>query len=117
MANVYAGDCVAVMHPSVYAVLRQTLVGNNTAAKMLIEGYRDEQYLADEIRVIVSTRVPTDSILIGDFSELIIAQWGANELDRDLTTKRASAGVVLRSFSYIDFAVAHKEAFVLVKKA
>ncbi|MEL5215071.1 phage major capsid protein [Serratia bockelmannii] len=117
IANVYAGDCVAVMHPSVYAVLRQTLVGNNTAAKMLIEGYRDEQYLADEIRVIVSTRVPTDSILIGDFSELIIAQWGANELDRDLTTKRASAGVVLRSFSYIDFAVAHKEAFVLVKKA
>ncbi|MGP2831158.1 phage major capsid family protein [Serratia marcescens] len=117
IANVYAGDCVAVMHPSVYAALRQIPMAGNTAAKMLIEGYRDEQYLADEIRVIVSTRVPTDSILIGDFSELIIAQWGANELDRDLTTKRASAGVVLRSFSYIDFAVAHKEAFVLVKKA
>ncbi|WP_439090407.1 phage major capsid protein [Serratia bockelmannii] len=117
MANVYAGDCVAVMHPSVYAALRQIPMAGNTAAKMLIEGYRDEQYLADEIRVIVSTRVPADSILIGDFSELIIAQWGANELDRDLTTKRASAGVVLRSFSYIDFAVAHKEAFVLVKKA
>lgn len=117
MANVYAGDCVAVMHPSVYAALRQIPMAANTAAKMLVEGYRDEQYLADEIRVIVSTRIPTDSILIGDFSELIIAQWGANELDRDLTTKRASAGVVLRSFSYIDFAVAHKEAFVLVKKA
>ncbi|WP_274871981.1 phage major capsid protein [Serratia marcescens] len=117
LANVYAGDCVAVMHPSVYAALRQIPMAGNTAAKMLIEGFRDEQYLADEIRVIVSTRVPTDSILIGDFSELIIAQWGTNELDRDLTTKRASAGVVLRSFSYIDFAVAHKEAFVLVKKA
>ncbi|CAH3649030.1 hypothetical protein AI2618V1_1901 [Serratia marcescens] len=117
MANVYAGDCVAVMHPAVYAALRQIPMAGNTAAKMLVEGFRDEQYLADEIRVIVSTRVPTDSILIGDFSELIIAQWGTNELDRDLTTKRASAGVVLRSFSYIDFAVAHKEAFVLVKKA
>ena len=117
MKNVYAGDCVAVMHPSVYAALRQVPMAGNTAAKMLIEGFRDQQYLADEIRVIVSTRVPTDSILIGDFSELIIAQWGTNELDRDLTTKRASAGVVLRSFSYIDFAVAHKEAFVLVKKA
>lgn len=117
MANVYAGDCVAVMHPSVYAALRQIPMAGNTAAKMLVEGYRDEQYLADEIRVIVSTRVPTDSILIGDFSALIIAQWGSNEIDRDLTSKRASAGVVLRSFSYIDFAVAHKEAFVLVKKA
>ncbi|RNW02724.1 hypothetical protein CAG37_023580 [Serratia nematodiphila] len=117
MKNVYAGDCVAVMHPSVYAALRQVPMAGNTAAKMLVEGFRDEQYLADEIRVIVSTRVPTDSILIGDFSELIIAQWGTNELDRDLTTKRASAGVVLRSFSYIDFAVAHKDAFVLVKKA
>ncbi|WP_440490641.1 phage major capsid family protein [Serratia nevei] len=117
IANVYAGDCVAVMHPSVYAALRQIPMAGNTAAKMLIEGYRDEQYLADEIRVIVSTRVPTDSILIGDFSELIIAQWGNVDLDRDTTSKRASAGVVLRSFSYIDFAVAHTNSFVLVKKA
>ncbi|MNT61413.1 Phage capsid family protein [compost metagenome] len=105
------------MHPSVYAALRQVPMAGNTAAKMLIEGYRDEQYLADEIRVIVSTRVPTDSILIGDFSTLILAQWGGVELDRDLTTKRASQGVVLRSFSYMDFAVAHKDAFVLVTKA
>ncbi len=116
-ANVYAGNCVAIMHPSVYAALRQVPMAGNTAAKMLIEGYRDEQYLADEIRVIVSTRVPTDSILIGDFSTLILAQWGGVELDRDLTTKRASQGVVLRSFSYMDFAVAHKDAFVLVTKA
>lgn len=117
LANVYAGNCVAIMHPSVYAALRQVPMAGNTAAKMLIEGYRDEQYLADEIRVIVSTRVPTDSILIGDFSTLILAQWGGVELDRDLTTKRASQGVVLRSFSYMDFAVAHKDAFVLVTKA
>lgn len=116
-ANVYAGNCLAIMHPSVYAALRQVPMAGNTAAKMLIEGYRDEQYLADEIRVIVSTRVPTDSILIGDFSTLILAQWGGVELDRDLTTKRASQGVVLRSFSYMDFAVAHKDAFVLVTKA
>lgn len=116
-ANVYAGNCVAIMHPSVYAALRQVPMAGNTAAKMLIEGYRDEQYLADEIRVIVSTRVPTDAILIGDFSTLILAQWGGVELDRDLTTKRASQGVVLRSFSYMDFAVAHKDAFVLVSKA
>ncbi|MNG54240.1 Phage capsid family protein [compost metagenome] len=116
-SNVYAGNCVAIMHPSVYAALRQVPMAGNTAAKMLIEGYRDEQYLADEIRVIVSTRVPTDSILIGDFSTLILAQWGGVELDRDLTTKRASQGVVLRSFSYMDFAVAHKDAFVLVTKA
>ncbi|MGQ6301827.1 phage major capsid family protein [Serratia sp. IR-2025] len=116
MANVYAGDCVAVMHPSVYFALRQIPMAGNTAAKMLVEGYRDEQYLADEIRVIVSTRVPTDSILIGDFSELIIAQWGSVDLDRDTTSKRASAGVVLRSFSYIDFAVAHTNSFVLLKK-
>lgn len=116
-ANVYAGNCVAIMHPSVYAALRQVPMAGNTAAKMLIEGYRDEQYLADEIRVIVSTRVPTDAILIGDFSTLILAQWGGVELDRDLTTKRASQGVVLRSFSYMDFVVSHTDSFVLVSKA
>ncbi|HAT3694848.1 TPA: hypothetical protein I8549_005193, partial [Serratia marcescens] len=70
MANVYVGDCVAVMHPAVYSSMRQVPMAGNTAAKMLVEGYRDEQYLADEIRVIVSTRVPVDSILIGNFSDL-----------------------------------------------
>lgn len=82
MANVYVGDCVAVMHPAVYSSMRQVPMAGNTAAKMLVEGYRDEQYLADEIRVIVSTRVPVDSILIGNFSDLVLAQWGNVELDR-----------------------------------
>ncbi|HFD3885892.1 phage major capsid protein [Serratia nevei] len=117
MANVYVGDCVAVMHPAVYSSMRQVPMAGNTAAKMLVEGYRDEQYLADEIRVIVSTRVPVDSILIGNFSDLVLAQWGNVELDRDLTSKRASQGVVLRSFAYCDFAVGHKDSFVLIKKA
>ncbi|EPH2854613.1 phage major capsid protein, partial [Serratia marcescens] len=43
MKNVYAGDCVAVMHPSVYAALRQVPMAGNTAAKMLIEGFKNEQ--------------------------------------------------------------------------
>lgn len=35
----------------------------------------------------------------------------------DDTTLRASQGIVLRTFAYIDHAVSHTEAFLVVKMA
>lgn len=117
IANVSVANLTAIVHPSVYSELRQTPVAGNTSAKMMVEGYREDQWLLDEVRVIVSTRVPVDTIVIGDFSEIILAQWEDLVIDRDTTSQRASQGLVLRSFAYIDFAVAHPESFVVISKA
>jgi len=115
-ANVAVENLTAIVHPSVYSQLRQTPVAGNTAAKMMVEGYREDQWLLDEVRVIVSTRVPADTICIGNFDEIILAQWEDLVIDRDTTTQRASQGLVLRSFAYIDYDVAHAESFVVITK-
>lgn len=116
-ANVTIDSVVAVVHPATAAVLRSTLVGANTAAKYMIEGYRFDAYLCDSVRIIESTQVAAGQIVFGDFSNVVIASWGGLAVDRDDTTLRASQGIVLRTFAFIDHAVAHDEAFYVVKLA
>lgn len=116
-ANVRLDSVVAVVHPTTAAALRSTLVGANTAAKYMIEGFRFEAWLCDSVKVIESTQVAAGQIVLGDFSEVILASWGGLAVDRDDTTLRASQGIVLRTFAYIDHAVAHEEAFYVVKLA
>lgn len=116
-ANVRIDNVVAIVHPTTAAVLRSTLVGENTAAKYMIEGFRFEAYLCDSVRVIESTQVVAGSVIFGDFSNVVLASWGGLTVDRDDTTLRASQGIVLRTFAYIDHAVAHAEAFYVMKLA
>jgi len=117
-ANITIDSVVAVVHPATAAVLRSTLVGTNTAAKYMIEGYRFDAYLCDSVRIIESTQVAAGQIIFGDFSTVVIAGWGSGlTVDRDDTTLRASQGIVLRTFAFIDHAVAHDEAFYVVKLA
>lgn len=111
--NVDINRCVAIVHPSMLAKLRQTAVLNNTAAVAMVAGHRYDMWLNDELRVIESTFVAADTILIGDFSELIFANWNeGQELDFDDTTYRAAQTIAIRSFQYLDVAIAHEEAFV-----
>lgn len=111
--NVDINRCVAIVHPSMLAKLRQTAVLNNTAAVSMVAGHRYDMWLNDEVRVLESTFVAADTILIGDFSELIFANWNeGQELDFDDTTYRAAQTIAIRSFQYLDVAIAHEEAFV-----
>lgn len=114
-ANVRVDSVVAIVHPTTAAALRSTLVGDNTAAKYMIEGFRFEAWLCDSVRVIESTQVAAGSVIFGDFSNVVLASWGGLTVDRDDTTLRASQGIVLRTFAYIDHAVAHDEAFYVMK--
>lgn len=116
-ANVRIDNVVAIVHPTTAAVLRSVLIGENTAAKFMIEGYRFEAYLCDSVRIIESTQVEAGSIVFGDYSNVILSSWGGLTVDRDDTTLRASQGIILRTFAYIDHAVAHEEAFLVLKLA
>lgn len=115
-ANVDVRSCVAVMHPSTLAKLRQTAVLNNTSAVTMVEGHRFNMWLNDEVRVVESTFVDVDSVIIGDFRNLIIANWSeGQEIDVDTTTHRAAQITVFRSFQYLATAIAHEEGFVNLK--
>ncbi|MEQ0737189.1 phage major capsid protein [Enterobacter asburiae] len=103
----------AVMNAKTLSVLRQIAVLDNTAAKAMVEGYRNtEMWLADEAVVVVSEFVGDGTILLGDFSNVIIANWENSEYDFDDTTYRSSNTIVYRVWDYSDIALAHDEAFV-----
>ncbi|WP_096996693.1 phage major capsid protein [Escherichia coli] len=116
VANVDINRCVAIVHPSMLAKLRQYAILGNTSAVSAVAGHRYDMWLCDEVRVIESTFVAADAILIGDFSELIFANWNeGQELDFDDTTYRAAQTIAIRSFQYLDVAIAHEESFVQIK--
>ncbi|MDT0637967.1 phage major capsid protein [Citrobacter werkmanii] len=115
-ANVDVNRCVAIVHPQMLAKLRQTKVLDNTAAVAMVAGHRFDMWLNDEVRVISSTFVSPDVVLIGDFSALVFANWNdGQELDFDDTTYRAAQTIAIRSFQYLDTAITHEEMFVQIK--
>lgn len=114
--NVVSSSVVAVMSPATRASLRKQVVKGNTAAKFLVEGTGDNQVLAGEIPVIESTLVADGAVILGDFSQIVIAQWGSDvELDRDLTTSRNRGGLYLRVWATMDHKVARVESFQILK--
>ncbi|WP_182058452.1 phage major capsid protein [Pantoea sp. ME81] len=113
--NVASGTVVAVMSPATRATLRKQVVKGNTAAKFLVEGQGDAQLLAGEIPVVESTLVADGQVILGDFSQIVIAQWGSDvELDRDTTTSRNRGGLYLRVWATMDTKVARKESFYVL---
>ncbi|WP_049851519.1 phage major capsid protein [Pantoea sp. RIT-PI-b] len=113
--NVASGTVVAVMSPATRATLRKQVVKGNTAAKFLVEGQGDAQLLAGEIPVVESTLVDDGQVILGDFSQIVIAQWGSDvELDRDTTTSRNRGGLYLRVWATMDTKVARKESFYVL---
>ncbi|WP_252859919.1 phage major capsid protein, partial [Shigella sonnei] len=112
-ANVDMRGVKAVMNAKTLSTLRQIAVLDNTAAKAMVEGYRStEMWLADEVRVVISEFVADGTILMGDFSNVILANWEGQEVDYDDTSYRSSNTIVYRVWDYSDIALAHSEAFV-----
>ncbi len=70
--------------------LRQTAFLSNVAGVALAQGMRfsDSQWLCEEMPLIVSTFVADDTILMGNFSFVTIANWIGSTLDVDTTTYR-----------------------------
>jgi hypothetical protein len=115
-ANVDVNGCVAIVSPKTLARLRQTAVLNNVAAVAMVAGHRYDMWLNDEVRVIESTLVADDTILIGDFRSVIFANWvEGQELDFDDTTKRSEQTMIVWSHQWLDFAIAREVDFVQIK--
>ncbi|MCH6815024.1 major capsid protein [Escherichia coli] len=60
--------------------------------------------------VVTSGVIPADHIVLGDFSGIMIGEWGGLELDMDDTTYRAQSAIVPRIWVDLDFTVVQPEA-------
>ncbi|EPX9549055.1 phage major capsid protein [Klebsiella pneumoniae] len=117
--NVDTRRCVAVMNSKTVAEFRLQPVLGNVAAVAMIEGQRtDDRWLNSELKVFVSEHIDDGVVLIGQFDQLLIAQWEGQEVDYDTTTYRRSGTVAYRVWNFIDVALAHDTCFLqLTKKA
>lgn len=115
-ANVDTTLCVAVMNSKQVAAFRLQPIAGNHAAIMMVGPQTDAgRTLGGELLVVVSENVPDGSVLIGDFSQLFIAQWAGQEIDMDTTTYRNSALVAYRVWDYLDVALSRPEFFLNLK--
>lgn len=115
-ANVDTATCVAVMNSKQVAAFRLQPIAGNHAAIMMVGPQTDAgRTIGGELLVIVSENVPDGSVLIGDFSQLYIAQWSGQEIDMDTTTYRNRALVAYRVWDYLDVALSRPEYFLNLK--
>lgn len=104
-ANVY-GDCKYVMAPSAKAALRGMIKGTNATGMVF------ENNAVDGTDALVTSNVATDKLIYGDFSNLVIGQWGDIQIDvvRD-TASLANGCVTIVLNSFWDAQIARAEAF------
>ena len=63
-----------------------------------------------------SNQMPADTLLFGNFSDLIIGQWGVLDVMVDPYTLGTSGGIRIRVMQDIDIAIRHVESFAVLKK-
>ena len=100
-ANVY-GEYTYIVSPKAKAALRKAKKGDN--------GFVMEDGEVNGIKVLCTSA--SKGVVLGNFSEYVIAQWGAIDLTVDPYTKAADGKVRLVINAYFDAKPRRSEAFV-----
>lgn len=108
-AGVPAQSIKFAMSGATAAELESTLKDNG------VSGYIIENGKLAGYDVVTSGVIPADHIVLGDFSGIIIGEWGGLELDMDDTTYRAQSAIVPRIWVDLDFTVVQPEALKVLR--
>jgi HK97 family phage major capsid protein len=105
-ANALDGALSWVTTPGVRAQMKGTPKDSGSGIFICSEGNVVNGYSAR-----TSTQLPANTLLFGDFSQVIVGQWGVLDVKPDEAAKAASGGLVLRVFQDCDVAIRHAESF------
>ncbi|MCC8369474.1 MAG: phage major capsid protein [Rickettsia endosymbiont of Oxypoda opaca] len=67
-------------------------------------------------RVGTTNQMPADTLLFGNFADLIIWQWGVLDVLVDPYALGTSGGIRIRLMQDIDIAIRHVESFAVARK-
>jgi HK97 family phage major capsid protein len=109
-ANADANGIANLMRPSMAGELKTTEKAAGTARYLLENG------TVNGYPVETTTQMPVNTILSGDFSQMMVGMWGALDVVPDKSTKASSGGLVMRLFQDMDIATRHAQAFTLAEK-
>lgn len=105
-ANVM-GECVYIMSNKAKSVYRGTAKGSTTGGFILENGE------IDGTKVLATSHVQGYDVAFGDFSNLVIGQWGAVDLTVDPYTRAANGEVRLVVNAFFDAKVARPTAIAI----
>lgn len=107
-ANALAGGSSYITTAAVRGFMK-TAKKDAGSGIFLIEGNESNGY---PVNVKTDAGFVANSILFGDFTQLIVGMWGVLDMVADTSTKVASGGLVIRMFQDMDFGVRQPTAFV-----
>lgn len=103
--NALGGALGYVTTPAIRGALKTT--SKDTGSGLFImEGNSVNGY-----PVYVSTQLGANTIVFGDWSQILVGFWGVLDIKPDESTLAASGGLVLRAFQDADIAIRHAVAF------
>lgn len=104
-ANYDSSTCSYVMTPSIKGTAKSTQKVTGAAA-MVFENNEVNGYSAYS-----TMQMNANTVLFGDFSEVVLGLWGGLDLMLDPFAKADSGGLVIRAFQSADIAIRHAAAF------
>ena len=98
--------------PAVMSALRGTL------KEAGLPGYIAGRGTIGDLSAASSNAAPADTAILGDWSQVLLGQWGAVELlvNPFAEVPYRRGGVLVRAFSTVDVAVRHEQAFVVASE-
>lgn len=99
--------------PAVMTALRKVLKSASAGADYIATTGR-----IGELAAASSNAAPVDTAILGDWSQVLLGQWGAVELlvNPYAETPYRRGGVLVRAMSTVDVAIRHEKAFVVATK-
>jgi len=105
--NALEGSLAYVTTSAVAGNLKTTAKDSGSGLFLMDNG------MANGYPVAIRNGLTANSIIFGNFNDLLIGMWGVLDVMPDEATKAASGGLVLRVFQDVDVAVRHAESFCI----
>jgi HK97 family phage major capsid protein len=115
--NADIGSLGYLCNAAMRGVLKSTEKSQNTAEYLWESRGADPGFgYLNGYRVGTTNQMPADTMLFGNFSDLIIGQWGVLDVLVDPYTLGTSGGIRIRVMQDVDVAIRHAESFAVLKK-
>jgi HK97 family phage major capsid protein len=105
------GNLHYLVDPSTYKDMKSTTKVSSDAGSGFLIDFQDGRPMMNGYSVHVSTHVPSNTMIFGNFSELLVGDWGAIALADDPYTNFNTGTVGIRAMLPIDLAVRHAVSF------
>lgn len=111
------GSLAYLAHPALAAGLKSTEKASGTAQFVWTAGRERGQGEVNGLPAYATSNMPPDTIVLGNWADLLIGMWGAVDIAVDPYHDFAKGSIAVRVLASVDFGVRHPQSFVRYTRA